>query len=123
MQVINPATEEIIANLQEDTSSTLNQKFESLKKAQPDWKEVDLEKRIEILKKFADLLKQNVESLSAILTSEVGKPLQQSRNEVNGAANRVVWLTNNAYQYLKDETMFENDAMTEMIKYEPLGVI
>jgi acyl-CoA reductase-like NAD-dependent aldehyde dehydrogenase len=123
MQVINPATEEIITHLPEDSVTTLDQKLKVLREAQPGWRSVDLEKRIGVLTKFAELLKQNVESLSAILTSEVGKPLQQSRNEINGAANRVIWLTNNAFQYLKDEVMFENDSMTEMIKYEPLGVI
>lgn len=123
MQVINPATEEIIATLETDTKLTLDKKYQLLRNAQPAWRNVDVEERINTLRKFSDLLKQNVEHLAAILTSEVGKPLQQSRNEINGAANRVVWLTDNATRYLKDEVMFESDAMTEMIKYEPLGVI
>jgi len=123
MQIINPATEEIITTLETDTKTTLDKKYQLLKDAQPAWRNINVEERINILRKFSDLLKVNVEHLAAILTLEVGKPLQQSRNEINGAANRVVWLTDNAYKYLKDEVMFESDAMTEMIKYEPLGVI
>jgi acyl-CoA reductase-like NAD-dependent aldehyde dehydrogenase len=123
MQVINPATEEVVANLQEDNQSTLDKKFELLKSAQLSWKKVELADRIKLLQKFAELLKQHVESLAAILTSEVGKPLQQSRNEINGASNRVVWLTDHAAKYLSAEVMYESDALVEKIVYEPLGVI
>ena len=37
LSVINPATEEIIAELNEDTKESLQKKFESLKTAQPGW--------------------------------------------------------------------------------------
>jgi len=62
----------------------VNKKFNELKSAQPDWQEVLLSERVNILKRFSDLLKKNIEPLASVLTSEVGKPLQQSRNEING---------------------------------------
>jgi acyl-CoA reductase-like NAD-dependent aldehyde dehydrogenase len=69
------------------------------------------------------LLKENVEELAAILTSEMGKPLQQSRNEINGAGAKAIWLVQHASQYLSEEIMSASDTMTEKIIYEPLGVI
>ena len=57
------------------------------------------------------------------MTSEVGKPLQQSRNEVNGAQTRIKWLVDNAEKYLSDEVMTKEENLTERISYEPLGVI
>jgi acyl-CoA reductase-like NAD-dependent aldehyde dehydrogenase len=57
------------------------------------------------------------------LTNEVGKPLQQSRNENNGAISRITWLTKNAEKYLSDETMSIEKGLEEKISYEPLGVI
>ncbi len=65
----------------------------------------------------------NIESLASVLTFEVGKPLQQSRNEINGACARIQWLTENALKYLSDETMVQQPGLTEKIVYEPLGVI
>jgi acyl-CoA reductase-like NAD-dependent aldehyde dehydrogenase len=56
-------------------------------------------------KAFSELLEKNIEQLAATLTSEVGKPLQQSRNEINGARARIKWLTENAERYLSDEIM------------------
>lgn len=123
MQIINPATETVIAELNEDSVQTLAHKHLLLKAGQPKWAAVPLEKRVAVLQKFSELLSENIESLAATLTSEVGKPLQQSRNEVNGARNRIKWLTDNATKYLSDEVMTDEAGLTEKISYEPLGVI
>ncbi len=123
MQVINPATEEIIKDVPEDDERSINRKFAELKSAQPDWNKTPLENRVGILQDFSKLLKANIESLAAVLTSEVGKPLQQSRNEINGACSRIHWLTENAMKYLSEETMIQQPGLTEKIVYESLGVI
>jgi acyl-CoA reductase-like NAD-dependent aldehyde dehydrogenase len=49
--------------------------------------------------------------------------LQQSRNEINGAISRINWLSGNALKYLSDEVMSQDEQLTEIIRYEPLGVI
>jgi len=121
--VINPATEETITELNEDSIESLQKKMESLRMAQQDWQRVSLGERIVIIKKFSELLEKNSEPLAAILTSEVGKPLQQARNELNGARARIKWLTENAEKYLSDEVMSSRNEMVERISYEPLGVI
>ena len=72
-----------------------------------------------ILKKFSSLLERDIEQLASVLTSEVGKPLPQSRNEIKGARGRIKWLTENAEKYLSEEWM----SADEKIVYEPLGVI
>ena len=105
MKIINPATEDLIVEIEEDTKAGIGKKFHSLQDTQPAWQKVSLEERIKILQKFSILLKQNIEELSHTLTSEVGKPLQQSRNEINGAIGRIKWLTENAVRFLSDETM------------------
>ena len=123
MQIINPATEEIISEIKEDTRETLVSKFDLLRNAQPAWQKTSVPERVQVFKKFSELLEKNIERLAAILTSEVGKPLQQSRNEVNGARTRIKWLTENAVKYLSDETMVSEKGLEEKIRYEPLGVV
>jgi acyl-CoA reductase-like NAD-dependent aldehyde dehydrogenase len=123
MKIVNPATEEVIAELEEDTRESIVEKLEQLRSAQPGWSDVPLATRIEVIKKFGALLKEHIEELSNILTSEVGKPLQQSRNEVNGAISRIQWLTDFATPYLSDEIMSQSPGMVEKITYEPLGVV
>ncbi len=123
MQIINPATEEIIREINEDTLESVSDKFHALRAAQPLWDKTPLSDRVNVIRIFSNLLEKNIERLSEVLTSEVGKPLQQSRNEVNGARTRIKWLAENTEKYLSDEWMIREPGLAEKISYEPLGVV
>ncbi len=123
MKIINPASEELITDLPEDSMSSLEAKFQLLKEGQVLWKKIPITKRIELINGFSLLLEKNIEQLASILTSEVGKPLQQSRNEINGARIRIRWFTENAEKYLNEEWMSKGSGTDEKIVYEPIGVV
>ncbi len=123
MQIINPSTEEIIGDIPEENSETLYKKYYLLKEGQKEWSAVSLKERTDIIKKFSQSLASNIEKIASILTAEVGKPLQQSRNEINGAINRINWLTENSEKYLGEELMSKEKGLEEKISYEPLGII
>lgn len=123
MQIINPATEEVIVNLEEDNKNSLQSKYESLVSGQKSWKNRPLTERIGIIAKFSELLLENIENLALVLTNEVGKPLQQAQNEIKGARARIKFFVNNSEKYLVDEWMTQEEGLGERISYEPLGVI
>ena len=123
MNIVNPATGAIIAAVEQDDQHSLDIKHNSLKEGQKTWSAVSLQQRIEILKAYSKLLASHIEPLAKTLTDEVGKPLQQSRNEINGSISRIEWLTNNAEKYLAEEIMGASIGMTELIRYEPLGIV
>ena len=123
MNIVNPSTGAIIAAVEQDDQHSLDIKHNSLKEGQKEWSAVSLQQRIEILKAYSKLMASHIEPLAKTLTDEVGKPLQQSKNEINGSISRIEWLTNNAEKYLADETMNTAVGMTELIRYEPLGVV
>ena len=123
MNIINPANHELITTVEVDDQKTIANKLASLQEGQKKWAKVSLGERIEIMRRFSELLQANLENCASILTSEVGKPLQQSKNEVNGACARIEWLTANAEQSLKDEWMVKSGPTREKIVYEPLGIV
>jgi acyl-CoA reductase-like NAD-dependent aldehyde dehydrogenase len=123
MKIINPATEELIKEVDEDSSDMLAEKFDRLQTAQPAWANISLDERRKIIQNFSELLEEKSNELASILTSEVGKPLQQSRNEINGARARIKWLVENAPKYLSDELMTDEQGLCEKISYEPLGIV
>lgn len=123
MKVVNPATENIIAEIEEDSKESVALKFKKLQDVQPRWEGIPLRERKNVLQKFSILLGENAERLASTLTSEVGKPLQQSRNEIKGGISRIKWLTENAEKYLSDEIMHVEDGLEEKISYEPLGIV
>lgn len=123
MNIVNPATEEIITTVKEDDSKSLSHKRNLLKMGQKIWAAKTLQERKAVIAKFYELLEAEKEQLAAVLTSEVGKPLQQSRNEIGGARNRISWMLEHVEQYLSDEQVTDADGLKEQISYEPLGVI
>jgi len=123
MKIINPATEELIVNIAEDTPETVDQKFQQAKEAQVGWSATPVEKRIECIKKFYDLLDEQKDDLAMTLTSEMGKPLQQSYNELNGARSRIRFFIDNSAKYLSEEWITTDGSTKEKIAYEPLGVV
>jgi acyl-CoA reductase-like NAD-dependent aldehyde dehydrogenase len=123
MNIINPATEQVIATLPEDSEADIALKVSRLKKGQKAWAKRSVADRVAILRRFSELLEKDAVHLGGVLTSEVGKPLKQSSNEINGARARIGWLTDNAARYLADEVMTLDGGMEERISYEPLGVV
>ncbi|MDE3212045.1 MAG: aldehyde dehydrogenase family protein [Bacteroidota bacterium] len=123
MKIINPATEELIEEIGEDTPSSLEEKYQKVRKAQPLWQQVPLRQRVSTLKRFGELLITRMDHLAKVLTREVGKPLVQSQNELKGAVTRIDWLTAHAASYLADEIMHQDEGLEERIVYDPLGVV
>ena len=123
MIIINPATEKPIAEIPEDSPTSVTRKFGLLKTAQPSWGALPLAERIRVLERFSSVLETRENALAEVLTAEMGKPLQQALNEIRGGRARIQWLTAHAAQYLSEETMVLEKGLEEKIAYEPLGVI
>ncbi|SKC99763.1 Acyl-CoA reductase [Chitinophaga ginsengisegetis] len=123
MRIFNPATAQTLAVLREDSLARVVEKTALLRLAFAHWSAKPLAERIKVIARFNQQLEKRVEKLAGILTSESGKPLQQSRNEINGAVARINWMLENAEKYLSDEWVTNTDTLKEKISYEPLGVI
>jgi acyl-CoA reductase-like NAD-dependent aldehyde dehydrogenase len=126
LRVINPATQDVIAELPEDNAQTLPQKTRTARSAQPDWARTPLSDRLAAVRRFRDLLQSRRESLAATLTSEVGKPIRQSRNELNAMQARIDFFLEHTGEAIEDEVVHlapGSPSMEERIHFEPLGVV
>ena len=123
MKIINPATEELIREIPEDDKKSVEGKYQLLRKGQPAWAKMSVKKRVECIVRFYDLLDTNKDELAETLTKEMGKPLQQSYNELNGARSRMKFFIDNSEKWLAEEWVITEGATKEKIAYEPLGVI
>ena len=125
MKIMNPATGAVLAEVAADTLKTVRAKYELARAAQPKWAAVPIKKRLAILQKFRTLLIERQDLLAKTLTAEVGKPIRQSRNELNGLTGRIDFFLAETEKALRDEKVFADarGAMEERIGHVPLGVI
>ncbi len=86
IDVVNPATESVVARVPKGTRDDAKAALEAAQRAQPKWAELPPIERASYLKEVARLIRENRERLARTLTMEQGKPLFESRLEVDGSA-------------------------------------
>ena len=125
MKITNPATGTVIAEVAADTLKTVRAKYELARAAQPAWAAVPIRKRLAIIRNFRELLIARQDTLARTLTAEVGKPIRQSRNELNGLTGRIDFFLAESERALRDEKVFADadGKLEERIGHVPLGVI
>ena len=123
LKVVNPATGKLAATLPADDAKSVKAKYERARAAQPAWARTRLKQRLAIIAKFRELVVADTERLAQVLTTEVGKPIAQSRNELKGLLPRIDFFLEETAHALRVERVSRDSAMEERISHEPLGVI
>jgi acyl-CoA reductase-like NAD-dependent aldehyde dehydrogenase len=123
LQIHNPATGELIAELPQATPEIVAESARAARAAQPAWAATPLRERLQVVECFRAALAAEVETLAATLTAEIGKPIRQSRNEINGLLGRIDFFLAEAQATLAPRQVFDDAGMREVISFDPLGVI
>jgi len=84
MKIVNPASGAVIADVAADSSAAVRRKYQAARAGQVAWAKLPLAKRIAAIAAFRERIVAMHETLARTLTQEVGKPIRQSRNELNG---------------------------------------
>src|SRR2546428_7734804 len=126
MKVVNPATEEVLRELDEDDVTSVARKTAAARAAQPDWARTPLSKRIDAVRCFGELLTGRRDELASLLTSEMGKPIRHGKNELAAMQGRIDFFLEHTQSAIADEVVLrssEPPAVEERIRYEPLGLV
>ena len=125
MKILNPATNAVVAEVAEDGAASVRAKYLRARTVQPVWAAVPMKRRLASIQAFRERITQSQEKLAQTLTSEVGKPIKQSRNELNGLLGRIDFFLAEAAHVLREEKVFADakQKLEERISHEPLGVI
>ena len=91
LDVINPATEEVIAPVAYGGRAETRQAIEAAHKAMPGWMKLTSWDRAKILKKTAELMRERADAIARTLTMEQGKPLAEAKAEVLHSADTFEW--------------------------------
>ncbi len=86
MAVINPATEQPVADAPRANAHQINEAVAAAKAAFPAWSVKPIEERRKVLLQIADVVEANAAELARLLTQEQGKPLMFAQGEVGGLA-------------------------------------
>jgi succinate-semialdehyde dehydrogenase/glutarate-semialdehyde dehydrogenase len=119
---INPYNGEQVgkytAQNKEETENKLNASSEAFK----EWSRKPLSFRTELLKKAGQVLRDNLEEYAKMITQEMGKPISESRAEVNKCAWVCDYYAENASEFLAREAI-KTDATHSYVRHDPIGSV
>lgn len=120
MDVVNPATEEKLADCPRASENQLNSAVAAAKAAFPAWAKTAMDQRKAAVLSIADTIEANAAELAQLLTKEQGKPLEAATVEVYGMAAFCRYFT---ALDLPVEVLEDSDGRRVEVHRNPLGVV
>jgi succinate-semialdehyde dehydrogenase/glutarate-semialdehyde dehydrogenase len=122
MKTINPANGKIIKQYQEMTSAEVEGIIDSCQKAFYEWREYTFVCRASLMKKLADVLRKNNDIYATLITTEMGKPITQSRAEIEKCALVCEYYADNAEKFLSNR-IIPTDNNKSYVRFDPIGIV
>ncbi len=122
IQSINPADLQVIKTYNSMLPAEVNNIIDLTNNAFDEWKGTTFDQRSKLMMKAADVLRKKKEEYSKLMTLEMGKPISQSRAEVEKCAWICEYYAEKAEKFLADE-IIETDASKSFIAFQPLGIV
>ena len=119
---INPATESVVAAYDEHSEEHVQGALQFAYDASCAWRGSSPASRRDLVIRIADALASARESLAQVMTVEMGKPIEQSRAEVDKCVATCRYLATVAEGVLQSEVVDVDGAPAEL-RYEPMGVV
>src|SRR5436190_4551410 len=123
LDVLNPATGEVIAQVPNMSADEVDEAVERAKAALPEWLDATPKERSELLHALAEVIEDNAEELAQIESRNVGKPLMVSRDEMPFSADNLRFFAGAARQLEGKSAGEYVKGYTSLIRREPIGIV
>ena len=122
IDVVNPATDERIAQVPSMSADETRDAIGAAHDAQSDWATRTAEDRGRLLRALAELMKRDEDRLARLMTMEQGKPLAEARGEINYARSFIDWAADEGKRLYGDIVPATNADQRILALRQPVGV-
>src|SRR5258708_4717649 len=119
--VVNPATEEVIGQVAHAEKSDLDRALAAADKGFRQWRKVSAYERYKIMRKAADLMRQRLDEIATMMTTEQGKPLAEAKVETNLAADIIDWMAEEGRRTYGRIVPARAENVYQLVTKEPVG--
>ena len=122
MRSVDPATGETIEEFSVMPAAEVDGAIAAADNAFRDWRRRSFAQRAELMHAVAALLRRRRDDLAATITAEMGKPVTESRAEVEKCAFTCDHYADHAEEFLRDVPM-PSDSPHSFVAFTPIGVV
>lgn len=119
---VNVFTGEVLHEYSYLSDNEVTKKIEESWKAFCTYRKTTPTERANRLKKLAEILEKNIDKFAKTITLEMGKPMEEARDEIRGNITECQYLAKNAEEFTKKQSI-ESDAKVSYVRFDPMGVI
>ena len=123
IEVRNPATNEVVGTCPNASSAEVTAAIDAAESAFRSWRRTTPQDRARALRSIAELMTADKDNLARLVTLEVGKPLAESRAEVEYAAEFARWYAEETRRIYGRMTVGGTDEPWRQLVRQPLGVV
>ncbi|MEP6019634.1 MAG: NAD-dependent succinate-semialdehyde dehydrogenase [Paracoccaceae bacterium] len=120
--VTNPARGDVIASVADLSRGQVNTAIASAEASQKSWAAMTGKERANILRRWYNLMMENVDDLAIILTAEQGKPLAEAKGEVAYGASFIEFFAEEAKRIYGETIPGHQPDKRIMVLKQPIGV-
>jgi succinate-semialdehyde dehydrogenase/glutarate-semialdehyde dehydrogenase len=121
MEVVNPATEEVLATIADGGERDAQRAIDVAAARQDDWARTPPRERGEILRRAYELIIERQDDLATLMTVEMGKPLAEARGEVTYGAEFFRWFAEEAVRIGGDMRLSGDGKTRIFVSRQPVG--
>src|SRR5262245_48896150 len=122
LYAVNPATGETIKTYDEMTPAETGQIITQVHQTFRDWKQTSFAERAQMMRRAAQILRENANTYGVLMAQEMGKPVWDGRAEAEKCAWVCEYYAENAEAFLQPEVI-ATDASMSFVTFQPLGVV
>ena len=122
VEVINPATDEILGTVPSMGAKETHTAIEAAGKAFLSWRKMTASARCQLVRKLYDLMIENEDDLARIMTLEQGKPLQEAKGEIRYSAGFLQWFSEEGKRAYGETIPAPKTTQRIVVISEPIGV-
>ena len=119
---VNPATGALVFEMDCWPEPKLKEVIHSVTSSRPNWVNSTLDKRVKTIHASGELLKTRRDQLATLITTEMGKVINESYAEIDKCIFACEYYTEHAVSFLADEVI-SSDASRSYVAYQPLGTV
>jgi succinate-semialdehyde dehydrogenase/glutarate-semialdehyde dehydrogenase len=123
LDVVNPATGGVIAQVASCGTAETRRAIEAAEAAQQDWRATPVKERAAIMRRWFDMMMAAQDDLARILTAEQGKPLAEARGEIAYGASYIEWFAEEAKRVYGDVIPGVTPDKRIVCIKQPVGVV
>ena len=122
LKSICPADQSEVWSGLESNPNDVDEAVLAARQAVSDWSGLDVQDRISLVEKYAELIKQHADELAELISAETGKPVWESKTEVGAVIGKAA-VSIDSFRQRRDTFGFEMGDLQAVTRFKPYGVM